>query len=155
MRRRVLVLVGAATVVVAAAWIAAARPDRSATLEDRVQAIASGLRCPVCQNLSVADSPSRLAGEMRGEIGAQLRDGRTDEQVRAFFVTRYGDWVLLDPPRRGLNLLPWAFPLAAVVAGLAVWAAVVRRRPGGEARDVSDDDRRRIARELSELKEIP
>jgi cytochrome c-type biogenesis protein CcmH len=122
-----LLLVGAVAVVVLAAVFApSGRGD--GTLDDRVREIASGLRCPVCQNLSVADSPSRLAGEMRSEIGAQLEAGRTPDQVRAFFVERYGEWVLLAPTREGLNLLPWLVPIVGVVLGLGTWVYLLRRR---------------------------
>jgi cytochrome c-type biogenesis protein CcmH len=97
-------------------------------MDERVNEVASGLRCPVCQNLSVADSPSRLAGEMRSEIEAQLGAGRTPDEVRAFFVERYGEWVLLAPERGGLNLLPWMLPIAGLVVGVGVWFAAFRRR---------------------------
>lgn len=102
-------------------------------LDDRVQEIASDLRCPVCQNLSVADSPSRLAGEMRAEIASRLRAGASADEVRGYFVERYGDWVLLEPPRRGLNLVPWLVPVVGLVAGGAIWLALVRRRPRAPA----------------------
>jgi cytochrome c-type biogenesis protein CcmH len=123
---------GAAAVVVASVALAGGGGAPSGA-EARAQAIAAGLRCPVCQNLSVADSPSRLAGEMRSEIEAQVRAGASDAQVRSFFVARYGEWVLLEPTRSGLNLLPWAFPAAAVLVGAGVWVAVLRRRPRARA----------------------
>jgi cytochrome c-type biogenesis protein CcmH len=154
MTRRALLLVGAAAVVVIAAAVAAsAGGNAPATIPERATAVASGLRCPVCQNLSVADSPSRLAGEMRAEIEQRLAAGASDDEVRAFFVARYGEWVLLEPTREGLNLLPWLFPLVAVVAGLAVWLVAVRRSPRPEAAPVSDEERRRIRGELAALED--
>ena len=77
---------------------------------------------------------------MRAEIAAELAEGQTSEQIRAFFVDRYGEWVLLAPTKEGLNLLPWAVPIVGVVAGAALWFALVRRRPerdgrAGEAAD--------------------
>lgn len=130
-RRTVLILLGAVAVVALAAVLAPGGGD-AGTMDDRVREIASGLRCPVCQNLSVADSPSRLAREMRSEIEARLRAGDTPDEVRGFFVTRYGEWVLLAPTREGLNLLPWLVPIAGVFLGLAVWVLLLRRRPRGE-----------------------
>jgi cytochrome c-type biogenesis protein CcmH len=127
-----LLLAAAAAVIVVAALLAGGSDDGVPTADDRVHQIAAGLRCPVCQNLSVADSPSRLAGEMRAEIAAKLDAGQTPEQIRAFFVDRYGEWVLLAPTKRGLNLLPWAVPIVGVMAGAALWFALVRRRPGRE-----------------------
>lgn len=154
MSRRLLVVAAAVAVVAVSVALASTRYGGARTLEERTTAIAAQLRCPVCDNLSVADSPSRLAGAMREEIGAQLAAGRTDEQVRAFFVERYGEWMLLDPPRRGLNLVPFLFPIVAVAVGAATWIAVVRRRPREETAAVSDADRGRIERELSELGDV-
>lgn len=124
-----LFLVGAVVVIVVAALVAGGSDDGVRTADDRVHEIAAGLRCPVCQNLSVADSPSRLAGEMRAEIADKLAAGQTPEQIRAFFVDRYGEWVLLAPTKEGLNLLPWVVPIVGVLAGAGVWFLLVRRRP--------------------------
>jgi cytochrome c-type biogenesis protein CcmH len=155
-RRRTWLLVGVAAVVVTAAGLAAsAGGGEPATIPERAVAVASGLRCPVCQNLSVADSPSRLAGEMRAEIEQRLAAGASDDEVRAFFVARYGEWVLLEPTREGLNLLPWLFPLVAVAAGLAVWLVAVRRSPDREAAPVTEEERRRIRDELAALEDAP
>ena len=151
--RRAWWLLAAATAVVIAATLLARGGQRTATLDDRVREVASGLRCPVCQNLSVADSPSRLAGEMRSEIAEQLQAGRTPEEVHAFFVQRYGEWVLLSPPREGLNLVPWLVPIVGVMIGIGVWAYVLRRRAGGGAEHVSDADHDRVARELASFEE--
>jgi cytochrome c-type biogenesis protein CcmH len=148
MRRTWLLVAGAGMVVVAAALLARGG-GAPATIEDRVQAVSAGLRCPVCQNLSVADSPSRLAKEMRAEVEEQLRAGRTDEEVRSFFVARYGEWVLLEPR----SLLPFLVPIAAVVLGLGAWAVFIRRRPRIERTEVSDAERRRIEGDLRSLEE--
>jgi cytochrome c-type biogenesis protein CcmH len=148
MKRTWLLVAGAAVVIVGAALLARGGGE-PATVEDRAQAISAGLRCPVCQNLSVADSPSRLAGEMRAEVEGQLRAGRTDDEVRAFFVARYGEWVLLEPR----SLLPFVIPVAAVALGVGAWLLVVRRRPRAERTEVSDAERRRIDVDLRSLEE--
>jgi cytochrome c-type biogenesis protein CcmH len=148
MKRTWLLVAGAAVVIVGAALLARGGGE-PATVEDRAQAISAGLRCPVCQNLSVADSPSRLAGEMRAEVEGQLRAGRTDDEVRAFFVARYGEWVLLEPR----SLLPFVIPVAAVALGVGAWLLVVRRRPRAEPTEVSDAERRRIDVDLRSLEE--
>lgn len=152
-RRSVLFLVAALAVVGLAALLASGGSDEPLTLDDRVHEIASGLRCPVCQNLSVADSPSRLAGEMRAEIGKQLQAGSSSEQVRAFFVERYGEWVLLAPTRRGLNLVPWLVPVIGVLSGAAIWAWLVRRRSSSDGAPATSSERSRIERELQGLEE--
>jgi cytochrome c-type biogenesis protein CcmH len=148
MRRTWLIVAGAAVVIVMAALLAQGGGE-PATIEDRVQAISAGLRCPVCQNLSVADSPSRLAGEIRAEVEGQLRAGRSDDEVRAFFVARYGEWVLLEPR----SLLPFVIPIVAVAFAIGAWAFVVRRQPRADRTEVSDAERRRIDGELRSLEE--
>jgi len=131
---------------------AAATPD-----EDTVQAIAAQLRCVVCQNLSVADSPSETANQMRGIIRQRLADGETPEQVVAYFVDKYGLWILLAPPRQGFNLLVWIAPFAGLAVGLLVVGAVImrwrRRARLAPASPPAVDDamRGRIAREMAEL----
>jgi cytochrome c-type biogenesis protein CcmH len=86
-------------------------------LEDKVRDVASGLRCVVCQNLSVADSPSELAKEMRNLVRELIQQGKSPEEIRAYFVSRYGEYVLLAPPKRGFNLLLWGLPVLAIAAG--------------------------------------
>lgn len=86
-------------------------------LEDRVREVAEGLRCVVCQNLSVADSPSDLAKEMRNRVRELIQQGKSPAEIRAYFVSRYGEFVLLAPPKRGFNLLLWGLPFLAIAAG--------------------------------------
>jgi cytochrome c-type biogenesis protein CcmH len=81
----------------------------------------------VCQNLSVADSPSEMAAQMRAIVRERLAAGDSPEQVREYFVARYGEWILLAPRRRGFNLLVWGFPIAAVAVGLVAVAVLLRR----------------------------
>jgi cytochrome c-type biogenesis protein CcmH/NrfF len=102
---------------------------------DPAERLAAGLRCPACQGESVADSRSPVAAAMRAAIAAQLRDGRTPEQVRAWLVQRYGPEVLATPPASGIGALLWAVPAAALVTGVAVAARTARRgcRPAGSA----------------------
>ncbi len=89
-------------------------------LEEKTRVIASELRCVVCQNLSVADSPSEMAQQMRAIVRDQLAAGKTPDEVRSYFVSRYGEWVLLAPTPKGFSLLLWVLPFVALVAGLAV-----------------------------------
>ena len=131
---------------------AAVTPD-----EATVQAIAAQLRCVVCQNLSVGDSPSETANQMRGIIRQRLADGETPEQVVAYFVDKYGLWILLAPPRQGFNLLVWIAPFAGLLVGLLVVGTVIRRwrrraRLAPASPPAVDEAMRgRIAREMAEL----
>jgi cytochrome c-type biogenesis protein CcmH len=120
--------------------------------EDQVRAVAAELRCVVCQNLSVADSPSEMARQMRAIVRERLAAGESPAQVVQYFVDRYGEWILLSPRRSGFNLLVWVAPLAAVVVGVTLVGALVRRwtrRPAStpEAPRVDPAMRERIRRE--------
>ena len=95
--------------------------------EQAVYEIANQLRCVVCQNLSVADSPSEMALQMRGVIKERLAAGESPDQVVRYFVDKYGDWILLSPPRRGFSLLVWIFPFVAVIVGLGIVALALRK----------------------------
>lgn len=87
-------------------------------LERRTLAIAYTLRCLVCQGESVADSQAGLAADMRAEIRAKLRLGWSDDQIRHYFVARYGNYVLYRPPLIWSTWFLWFAPLAAIVAGI-------------------------------------
>ena len=146
--------------------VSAARdPAAPVTVEERAQALAEGLRCPVCQNLSVADSPSTLAGEMRRTIAERLRAGESPEEIRREFVAAYGEWILQEPPKRGINLVAWVAPGILVLAGAAIGAlAVLRwtrpRRPssppegnGAGPPPLAAADRRLLDRAVASLEE--
>jgi len=93
----------------------------------RAQAIAAKLRCPVCQNESVADSPSELAAQMRTLIREKVAAGETDQQIVDYFVSKYGEWILLEPPRRGLLWIVWLAPAAALLGGAYLALSYVLR----------------------------
>ncbi|MDP8978502.1 MAG: cytochrome c-type biogenesis protein CcmH [Actinomycetota bacterium] len=138
-RRLVAAALVALLVAVAAAGLwRAATAASPVSHEARVEATAATLRCPVCQGLSVADSPSKMAQGMRSIIDEQLAAGRTPDQVRDWFVDRYGPWVLLSPSPSGLGWLVWLLPVAAVTAGATVAVVLARRRRRRPA--VSPDD---------------
>ncbi len=146
--------IAAALLVLAGLGVAAAAPVD----EEQVREIAAQLRCVVCQSLSVADSPSETAHQMRAIIRERLEAGDTPEQVKAYFVEKYGLWILLSPPRQGFNLLVWVVPFAGLGLGLVLVAVLVRRwsrRPAAaasaeEPARVDSAMHERIRREMSE-----
>src|SRR3970040_1507015 len=85
----------------------APRAVGASAVEEDVRQISAELRCPVCQGLSVADSPSRMADQMRDLIRERLEARESPGAVKAYFVERYGEWILLAPRREGFNLLVW------------------------------------------------
>ena len=96
-------------------------------IDQQTRAIAQELRCVVCQNLSVADSPSEMAQQMRGIVKEQLQAGKTPEEIKDFFVSKYGEWVLLAPTARGFSLLLWVLPFAVLLTGIALALWLARR----------------------------
>ncbi len=103
------------------------RAQVDSLLEARTAAVASTLRCPVCQGESIQDSPSELAQQMRAVVRDRLRSGESPEQVKAYFVSRYGEWILLEPKMSGLNVVLYAVPVLLVIGGLALVFVLVRR----------------------------
>ncbi|HYO57592.1 cytochrome c-type biogenesis protein [Archangium sp.] len=98
-------------------------------LEARVQTLGKELRCAVCQGLSVADSPSSMARAQLDKIRELVAEGKSDQEVRDYFVARYGEWVLLQPRAEGLNLFVWLGPVALLLGGAFVIYRQVRRPP--------------------------
>jgi cytochrome c-type biogenesis protein CcmH len=124
---RLLVVAACVVAALVAAAPSSASAQSKAVSEETVHEVAGRLRCVVCQNLSVADSPSEMAGQMRAIIRERLAAGESPADVQRYFVDRYGEWILLSPPRRGFTLLVWLLPLAAVAVGLVAAGALVWR----------------------------
>jgi cytochrome c-type biogenesis protein CcmH len=101
--------------------------SRDSVIESDTRALASQLRCPVCQGLSIEDSPSELSQQMRALVRDQLRAGKSPDEVKRYFVSKYGEWILLSPPAHGVNTLIYALPLAALTFGGILIALAVRR----------------------------
>lgn len=123
-------------------------------LRKRSRALTEGLRCPVCQGLSAADSQAESAVAMCVRTEDLVRAGYSDEQIRAWFVDKYGEWVLLEPPRSGRHWLIWLGPLAFLgLGGLVVtWrmTSAAAPREEGQALTSKEEDpyERRILDEL-------
>lgn len=104
----------------------------SPALDREVAVIASELRCLVCQNQSIADSNAPLAVDLRNQIREQLSQGRSEREIRAYMVERYGDFVLYRPPVKFSTLLLWLGPLLLLAIGLALLYRRIMRRSGRE-----------------------
>lgn len=116
----------------------------SPALDREVAVIASELRCLVCQNQSIADSNAPLAVDLRNQIREQLSQGRSEREIRAYMVERYGDFVLYRPPVKFSTLLLWLGPLLLLAIGLALLYRRIMRRSGREE-TLSTAERERAA----------
>jgi cytochrome c-type biogenesis protein CcmH len=103
------------------------QPVAAAELDACTKATAALLRCPVCQGLSVNDSPAPLAVKMRGQVRELRAQGYTEEQVLAYFEKSYGQFVRLEPPLTGINWLVWLAPVLALAIGGALVLRVLAR----------------------------
>lgn len=113
--------------------------------EQRLITISEEMRCLVCQNESLAGSRSDLANDLRREIRNLIQEGKTDEQIRAFMVERYGDFVLYRPPVKPITWLLWIGPFAILLAGIVGLLMYLRRRNQEVAGvTLSAEDNRRI-----------
>jgi cytochrome c-type biogenesis protein CcmH len=121
-------VVAAALVALAAALFLAARPAASSD-DARVDRITAELRCPVCQGLSVKDSPSETARQMRALVVERVREGMSDAEIEAEFRSAYGEWVLLAPPLFSWTGAIWIAPVAALAVGLVLALRRVRGQP--------------------------
>ena len=113
----------------------AGQPLSGPALETAAHEIASVIRCPVCQGLSVADSPTDLARNMKQQVRDLLAAGYDREQVLRYFESSYGEFVRLQPPLRGVNWLVWLAPVAGLLAGGFIVARSLRR----SSAEIDDD----------------
>ncbi len=119
--------------------------------EPEVFSIGNELRCPTCVSESVSESSSAIAREMRVIIQDQLNEGRSRAEILAFFQDRYGDWILLNPPARGVLLIVWILPALAVLVGAVLLVRLVRRwrRAADEVPEIDAADRERVRAALA------
>lgn len=145
MKGRVLMTMLAAVMLIAAEPAPPPeQPLSSPAQEARAQALFDDIRCVVCQHEAIADSPAGIAADMRRLVRDEIAAGRTDVQIRADLIARYGDYVLFRPPFRPGTLLLWLGPLALLLAVGAGLFAAARRRPP-EPAPLSPDEEARLA----------
>lgn len=102
--------------------------------ETRYRGLLHQLRCVMCQNQSLADSPADIAGDLRMQVLELVREGRSDAEIRAFLVERYGEFILYQPPVSRATWLLWFGPGLVLLAGAAMVVMTVRRKSAGAAR---------------------
>lgn len=122
-------------------------------LKRKMLDIAAKLRCTVCQNQPVAESHSGLASDMRNVITEKLKQGQNEQQIIQYFVDRYGDYVLLEPPQSGNGIVLWVLPPLLFFAALTLAIVVMRSRNARQvtpppALSEADKERIRRAREV-------
>ena len=97
-------------------------------LDARLKSLETQLRCLVCQNQTLAESEAPLAADLRNEVRELAQSGKSDDDIRAYLVARYGDFVLYKPPVKPVTYLLWFGPFVMLATGLVVWLLVLRRR---------------------------
>ena len=113
-------------------------------IEARLQHLSKELRCLVCRNESLADSPAGLADDLRREIREQIKAGKTDQEIIAFLQARYGEYILYRPRVRPITYLLWFGPFVILLAGLAVlFRYIKQRRDAITEKPLTDADHRR------------
>ena len=125
MRRDPRTLLGWAVTVVLAAIVIVGFLAGDPGEEDRVARLGASIKCPVCQGEAIADSPSPTAQAMMVILEEKVAAGETNQQIYAYFKTRFGDGIVLDPPFAGKTLLVWILPMVAVAGGM--WMILSRR----------------------------
>lgn len=112
--------------VVSMATLACTSEDEIPELERRAQALNKDIMCPVCPGETIDQSQNALSVDMRAIVMDKLEQGWTDDQVKDFFVERYGPSVLLEPPSEGFSLAAWVIPPVVIVAAMLVLYLVMR-----------------------------
>ncbi|HEX8987990.1 MAG TPA: cytochrome c-type biogenesis protein [Rhodocyclaceae bacterium] len=136
-----------------AAWPKDAPPlAEDPAVEKRMIAISEEMRCLVCQNESLAASQADLAQDLRRELRGLIKEGKSDEEIKQFMVSRYGDFVLYRPRMQPTTWLLWAGPFVLLIAGIAVLIGYLRRRSRVVEQEapLSEDDAKRAEALLKE-----
>ncbi|MGR3837648.1 MAG: cytochrome c-type biogenesis protein [Cognatishimia sp.] len=122
-------------------------------LEARARSLSEDLRCLVCRNESIDESNAEVARDLRLLVRERIMEGDSDDEVLAFIVHRYGEYVLLNPRADGVNLVLWAAGPVMFLIALAMGGLYLRRRstaaPSGY-RGLSDEEKRKLDEILKE-----
>ena len=127
-RQQIAVTIMLCLVAIAAGATKMDAPAVDTAFDARIRKLEGELRCLVCQNQTLADSNAELAGDLRREVRALASSGKTDDEIKAYLVARYGDFVLYNPPVKMTTWLLWGGPFALLVCGGLLWVSIGSRR---------------------------
>lgn len=152
MKRRRNILIVLAVTLLAIVW-SASIVGAEDIYSQRTIKLAREIHCPICTGESIADSQTELARQMRGIIEEKVQAGESDQQIKDYFVARYGESILFSPPKSGFRLGLWWMPLIVVAFGAIVVVSFVRERtraprPAAPAPDPKELELEALAREV-------
>ena len=147
MKRALLIALASVALMAGAADPSERLPDPAQ--EARARDLFKEVRCLVCQNESIDDSEAQLAGDLRRLVREQVKAGRSDREIRAFLVQRYGEFVLLKPAFSAGNAVLWLAPVAVLLVGGGLMVGLLRRREI-EPAELSQDEETRVRRLLED-----
>jgi cytochrome c-type biogenesis protein CcmH len=117
-------------------------------LEERARDLSQGLRCPVCQNESIDESNAPVARDLRLLLRERLVAGDSDEEAVSYLVSRFGEFILLEPTKTGANLVLWLAAPAGLLFAFGIGWTVIRRKAPNVENSLSDDEKAELAKIL-------
>jgi len=134
--------------IIAGVAVVRAQPTDDVQLEQRMQALTQQLRCLVCRNETLADSPADVAEDLRRQIRDQMKAGKGDQEIVAFLHERYGDFVLYKPPVKSTTYLLWFGPFVLLIGGTFLLYKYLGQRRRMIADKPLTEEERKLAEEL-------
>ncbi|MFY7928540.1 MAG: cytochrome c-type biogenesis protein [Oligoflexus sp.] len=120
---------------------AARKPTAVQDSDPFFREVARDLRCPTCTGLSILESDAGFSIQIKDQVKEQMQLGKSKEEIKEYFVERYGPWILREPPKEGFNLLAWVVPIVLLCLGpIAIWLLVWKRRVHVNTQGVRSND---------------
>ena len=140
------------TFIILSTAINISRAGEADKFSDRFRKLSDELRCPTCQGLSVKDSEAGFSNSIKDKVRELMKNGQSDDEILAYFVKRYGEWILRAPTKQGFNLVLWILPGAGILIGLFTvlfrskrW---VRQPEHKETESLTAEEERRVKDDL-------
>lgn len=121
--------------------------------ERQVQRIGDKLHCPICSGESITQSQTDISRQMLNEVRKMVAQGKSEAEILQVFVTGYGERILMEPPKKGINWLLWTLPAAFLLLGGLLWWQYLQRVSTAQAAELSEADEQRIQQLLAERQE--